>query len=58
MKKAFCSLLVAAGLAAGAAPAFAQQGDVIRYALWSNPKGTFHPTLYFTDYDRAVIFSV
>ncbi|EHD20054.1 MULTISPECIES: ABC transporter substrate-binding protein [Brenneria] len=30
--------------------------STIRYALWSSPSGNFHPELYFTDYDRAVIF--
>lgn len=30
--------------------------DTIRYALWSSPSGNFHPELYFTDYDRSVIF--
>jgi len=32
--------------------------SIIRYAIWSNPSGNFHPTLYFTDYDRAIIFTV
>ncbi|MCC3742623.1 ABC transporter substrate-binding protein [Rouxiella badensis] len=32
--------------------------SIIRYAIWSNPSGTFHPTLYFSDYDRAVISAV
>ena len=32
--------------------------NIIRYAIWSNPSGNFHPTLYFTDYDRAVIFTL
>jgi len=32
--------------------------SIIRYAIWSNPNGTFHPTLYFTDYDRAIIYTV
>lgn len=41
-----------------AAPAFAQENSVLRYAIWSNPNGTFHPSLYFTDYDRAIIFNV
>lgn len=36
----------------------ASDNSVIRYAIWSNPNGTFNPTLYFTDYDRAVIFNV
>lgn len=31
--------------------------STIRYALWSSPSGNFHPELYFTDYDRAVIFT-
>lgn len=58
MKKLVRGLLVTASLFATAAPAFAENGDLLRYAIWSNPKGTFHPTLYFTDYDRAIIFSV
>jgi peptide/nickel transport system substrate-binding protein len=33
-------------------------GGTLRYAIWSNPNGTFHPLLYFTDYDRAVVFTV
>ena len=33
-------------------------GGTLRYAIWSNPNGTFHPLLYFTDYDRAIIFTV
>jgi peptide/nickel transport system substrate-binding protein len=31
---------------------------VLRYAVWSSPSGLFHPLLYFTDYDRNVIFVV
>lgn len=34
----------------------AAASDTIKYALWSSPSGNFHPELYFTDYDRAVIF--
>ncbi|MFC4223606.1 ABC transporter substrate-binding protein [Lysinibacter cavernae] len=34
------------------------EASTIRYALWSSPNGTFHPELYFTDYDRAIIFNV
>ncbi|MFP4979165.1 ABC transporter substrate-binding protein [Paenibacillus sp. CN-4] len=34
-------------------------GDsVLRYAVWTSPSGLFHPELYFTDYDRNVIFIV
>ncbi|RWR27359.1 ABC transporter substrate-binding protein [Sinirhodobacter populi] len=58
MKKILTSLFLSAAMAIGTIPAHAEDGDPIRYAIWSNPKGTFHPTLYFTDYDRAVIFSV
>lgn len=37
----------------------ADPGDsTIRYALWSNPNGTFNPLTYFTDYDRAIVFNV
>ncbi|KQN55493.1 MULTISPECIES: ABC transporter substrate-binding protein [unclassified Erwinia] len=38
--------------------AAAEDNSVLRYAIWSNPNGTFHPTLYFSNYDRAVIFTV
>ncbi|MCB8821944.1 ABC transporter substrate-binding protein [Microvirga rosea] len=55
---ALSSLLHSEAVAQDATPSKAEHGSLIRYALWSNPKGTFHPTLYFTDYDRAVIFSV
>lgn len=50
-------LLAAMGISAFSASA-ASDNSVIRYAIWSNPNGTFNPTLYFTDYDRAVIFNV
>jgi len=59
MKHLMFSIMLLLGSLLGGYGAYAQQnGDVIRYALWSNPRGLFHPTLYFTDYDRAVIFSV
>lgn len=58
MRKTLISFFTSVSLLGGVLPSFAENGDVIRYALWSNPRGTFHPTLYFTDYDRAIIFSV
>lgn len=58
MKNAVYGIVFAIGFLAGVAPVSAQTGSVIRYALWSNPNGTFHPTLYFTDYDQTIIFSV
>lgn len=57
-KTALSALMTTAALALSAGPVLAQDGDILRYALSANPKGTFHPTLYFTDYDRAVIFAV
>ncbi|WP_158277189.1 ABC transporter substrate-binding protein [Serinibacter arcticus] len=45
--------------AAEGATDVADPGDsTIRYALWSNPNGTFNPLTYFTDYDRAIVFNV
>jgi len=60
LRTALSALIVPAAVAFAAVPAQAQAqaGDLLRYAILSNPKGTFHPTLYFTDYDRAVIFAV
>ncbi|RLP75673.1 ABC transporter substrate-binding protein [Mycetocola tolaasinivorans] len=42
----------------GGKTAASANNGTLRYAIWSNPKGTFNPLLYFTDYDRAVIFNV
>ncbi|ADO43066.1 ABC transporter substrate-binding protein [Ketogulonicigenium vulgare] len=59
IRQRFSLLLTAALLASSAlSPAAAQPADTLRYALWSNPNGTFHPTLYFTNYDRDVLFNV
>lgn len=55
------SLILAAILACtGAGNALTQQqpAETLRYAIWSNPNGTFHPTLYFSNYDRDVLFNV
>ncbi|KOC89632.1 ABC transporter substrate-binding protein [Winslowiella iniecta] len=41
---------------AGSDSAQKNSAGTLRYALWSSPSGNFHPELYFTDYDRAVIF--
>ena len=56
-KLAKAAVVAAVGLTAFSASAN-DDNSTIRYAIWSNPTGTFNPVLYFTDYDRAVIFNV
>lgn len=53
-------LLTITGMSLFSATTRADNTDnsVLRYAIWSNPSGTFNPTLYFSDYDRAVVFTV
>ncbi|MGO3885568.1 MAG: ABC transporter substrate-binding protein [Mycetocola sp.] len=47
-----------AGSDAAGQSATSGEASTLRYAIWSNPNGTFNPLLYFTDYDRSVIFNV
>lgn len=53
-----CGVNTGAGTGSASSSSTKQSQDTIKYALWSNPKGLFHPLTYFTDYDRDVIFNV
>ncbi|KAB8295505.1 ABC transporter substrate-binding protein [Bifidobacterium avesanii] len=66
VKKAFATVISAALICTAAACGVGDPnatgstggGDTITYALSQNPNGIFNPSLYGTDYDRAIIFNV